>query len=229
MQLQDIRTAYDVAHTLYGVEVENFEDIAMLGWEAINQKHTHLYKYIADADEDCSIELPCNVDSVVSVHIPIPDFQETTNKDDYYNPESLIIEKYIDGRTRNEDPLWVCGKLVKYNEANNVLYFSHPYKNVMIVYRGIIADEDSGLPLVTDKEIRAIATYVAYVTLYKEGIRKRDANAMTIAKDIYQEWLRLCNAARVPTSISDNDMDRILDAKTNWNRKQYGKSFKPIF
>jgi hypothetical protein len=40
--------------------------------------------------------------------------------------------------------------------------------------------------------------------------------------------LRLCNAARVPSYFSQNDMDKILDVKTRWDRKQYGKSFKSI-
>lgn len=42
----------------------------------------------------------------------------------------------------------------------------------MVVYHGIFVDEETGLPLITDKELRALTTYVAYVTLYKEGLKK---------------------------------------------------------
>jgi hypothetical protein len=43
-----------------------------------------------------------------------------------------------------------------------------------------------------------------------------------------QEWLKLCDAARVTTYLSQNDMNKILDAKTNWNRKVFNKSYKPV-
>ena len=127
-----------------------------------------------------------------------------------------------------EDPYWSRGKLVKYDEGDGKLYFSRPYKNVMVVYHGIFVDDETGLPLITDKELRALTTYVAYVTLYKEGLKKRDSGALQIAQDLYQKWLRQCNAARIPEHFSQNDMDKILDVKTCWNRKAYGKSFKPI-
>ena len=57
----------------------------------------------------------------------------------------------------------------------------------MVVYHGILMDEDSQLPLLNDKELRAVATYVAYICLYKEGIRKRDVNIIKLAKDVQQE------------------------------------------
>ena len=97
----------------------------------------------------------------------------------------------------------------------------------MVVYHGIFADEETGLPLITDKELRALTTYVAYVTLYKEGLKKKDSGALQIAQDLYQKWLRQCNAARIPEHLSQNEMDSILDVKTRWDRKQYGRSYKP--
>jgi hypothetical protein len=38
----------------------------------------------------------------------------------------------------------------------------------------------------------------------------------------------MCNAARTPDYLSQNDMDTILDAKVRWDRKQFGKSLKPM-
>jgi hypothetical protein len=49
-----------------------------------------------------------------------------------------------------------------------------------------------------------------------------------MAQLLKQEWLQKCDAARVPSSISMNEMNEILDAKTSWNRKIYNKSYKPI-
>lgn len=117
---------------------------------------------------------------------------------------------------------------MKYDEGNGVLYFTKDYKHVMVVYHGILADEDTGLPLLNNKELRAVAAYVAYISLNKEGIRKRDGNIMQLAQSIKADWLRLCNAARIPEHFSQNDMDRILDVKVRWDRKIYGKGAKPI-
>ena len=229
MQLFNINTVYGLVETLYGItpNESNFEDIVMNGWSYINNKHTRLYRYVADADENGVLNLPCNVDVIESVHIPMPDAKMTSNKTVFNEINTLFTEGYIDAWKRLEDPYWTRGKLVKYDEGNNQLFFARPYKNIMVVYHGIIADEETGLPLVTDKEIKALAAYVAYASLYREGIQKRNPDIIQFAQTIYADWLKLCNAARIPEHLSQNEMDSILDVKTRWDRKQYGRSYKP--
>lgn len=230
MALHNFNAAYSKVEELYGINdmtANEFEDIALDGWERIGNKHTRLYRYVGNV-ENGELKLPCNVDVIESVHVPIPDAQYTSNKSDLNYLDNMWTETYIDFWKGNEDPYYTRGKLVKYDEGDGVLYFSHDYKNVMVVYHGIFADGDTGLPLLNDKELRAIATYVAYVHLFKEGIRKRDANIINLANAIKADWLIQCNAARIPEHFSQNDMDRILDVKVRWDRKQYGKSSKPI-
>ena len=229
MQLFNINTVYGLVETLYGItpNESNFEDIVMNGWSYINNKHTRLYRYVADANENGVLDLPCNVDVIESVHIPMPDAKMTSNKTVFNEINTLFTEGYIDAWKRLEDPYWTRGKLVKYDEGNNQLFFARPYKNIMVVYHGIIADEETGLPLVTDKEIKALAAYVAYASLYREGIQKRNPDIIQFAQTIYADWLKLCNAARIPEHLSQNEMDSILDVKTRWDRKQYGRSYKP--
>lgn len=229
MQLFNINTVYGLVETLYGItpNESNFEDIVMNGWSYINNKHTRLYRYVADADENGVLDLPCNVNVIESVHIPMPDAKMTSNKTVFNEINTLFTEGYIDAWKRLEDPYWTRGKLVKYDEGNNQLFFARPYKNIMVVYHGIIADEETGLPLVTDKEIKALAAYVAYASLYREGIQKRNPDIIQFAQTIYADWLKLCNAARIPEHLSQNEMDSILDVKTRWDRKQYGRSYKP--
>lgn len=229
MQLFNINTVYGLVETLYGItpNESNFEDIVMNGWSYINNKHTRLYRYVADADENGVLDLPCNVDVIESVHIPMPDAKMTSNKTVFNEINTLFTEGYIDAWKRLEDPYWTRGKLVKYDEGNNQLFFARPYKNIMVVYHGIIADEETGLPLVTDKEIKALAAYVAYASLYREGIQKRNPDIIQFAQTIYADWLKLCNAARIPEHLSQNEMNSILDVKTRWDRKQYGRSYKP--
>ena len=229
MKLFNINTVYGLVETLYGItpNESNFEDIVMNGWSYINNKHTRLYRYVADADKDGVLDLPCNVDVIESVHIPMPDAKMTSNKTVFNEINTLFTEGYIDAWKRLEDPYWTRGKLVKYDEGNNQLFFARPYKNIMVVYHGIIVDEETGLPLVTDKEIKALAAYVAYASLYGEGIQKRNPDIIKFAQTIYADWLKLCNAARIPEHLSQNEMDSILDVKTRWDRKQYGRSYKP--
>lgn len=80
MALHNFNAAYGLAESLYGVEITEteFEDIALDGWEQIGNKHTRLYSYIGDT-KNKQLKLPCNVDVIESVHIPLPDAQMTSN------------------------------------------------------------------------------------------------------------------------------------------------------
>ena len=230
MGLSNIKAAYGLCDSLYGVtpDENNFEDLALTAWNKIGTKHTRLYRFEGSVKNGI-LELPCNledIDLIESVHIPFPDAQTSSNSTNW--PwQNIWIESYIDRFPKSSDPYFHPGKLVKYDKGDNELYFSHNYPRVMVVYHGVFADEEEGLPLVNDKELTAIATFVAYASLYREGIKKRDTNLIKIAQTIKEDWLRACNAARIPDHLSQNDMDAILDAKTSWNRKSYHQSFKP--
>ena len=230
MELFELNSAYALAQTLYDVSPseDEFIDMAYVALSAINNKHTRIYRYVADTDADGKLELPCDASVIESVHIPMKDAQMTSNQTVFNYLDTLFVEGYIDAWKRLEDPTWTRGKLVKYTEGDNCLYFARPYRNVMVVYHAQLKDSENGLPLINDKEQRAIATFVAYTVLYKEGLRKRDGNIIQLAQTLWPEWLRLCNAARIPDNVSQNDMDQVLNAATSWDRKTYGKSFKPI-
>lgn len=235
MEFLDINGAYGLCEDLYGVSPDenSFEDLALEAWGRINNKHTRLYRFIGSV-KNGELQLPCNVDEIESVHIPVPDAQVTTSLSDNYWTDNVWIERYIDHRKHLSDPYWTPGKLVKYDEGNGVLYFSRDYPNVMVVYHGILANEDDGLPLVNEKELRAIAAFVAYTTLYKESLKRVNIDKynfkynIQMLQSVKEDWLRLCNAARVKERLNQNDMDRILDVKTSWDRKKYGSSLKPI-
>ena len=229
MELYNFKSAFPLAKTLYDVEIseDDFEDIGLVAWGLINNKHTRLYRYVGDV-KNGELELPCNVDRIESVHIPINDAQMSSNKTVFNGIETLFIEGYIDAWKWNTDPYNQRGKLVKYKEGDDTLYFDKDYRGVMVVYHGIFVDDEDGLPMINEKEQLAIATYIAYVSLFKEAVRKKDPRIMQLAGAIKTEWLNKCNAARIPDYFSQNDMDKILDVKVRWDRKQYGKSFKPM-
>ena len=90
MALHNFNAAYSIVNTLYGITLpENeFEDLALDGWERIGSKHTRLYRYVGDV-VDGKLELPCNVDIIESVHVPIPEAQLTSNQSDLNFVDSL--------------------------------------------------------------------------------------------------------------------------------------------
>lgn len=228
MKLLNIKSAYSYANDMYGTTISetDFENIALNAWELIGTRHTRLYRYKGDT-EDKFLELPCNVDVIESVHLPINDAQISTTISDGIEFSNIYAERYIEAFRKFEDPYYQKGKFVKYKEVDGGIAFSKDYKNVTVVYHGVEVD-DKGLPLINDKEMRAIAAYVAYASLYKEGLKKKDGGLVQLAQTIKADWMQLCNAARIPTHLSQNDMDSILDVKTRWDRKIFNKSYRSI-
>lgn len=228
MELLNIQTAHGLTETLYGtvVTADDFEELALNAWELINNKHTRLYSYVGDT-ECKELQLPCNVSVIESVHIPIEDAKVTDPSYNGFDPGVAFTEHYIEHFKWNTDPLYSSGKLIKYREEDGVLVFSKNYPRVKVIYHGVIVDEE-GMPMVTAKEARAIAAYVAYMSMYKKALVNRDATSFQFAQSLKEDWLRSCNSARVPEHLSLNDMNDVLEVRVRWDRKQYGKSLKPI-
>lgn len=121
----------------------------------------------------------------------------------------------------------MSGSFVKYEQVGNRLYFERNYGPINVLYKGIVLNND-GLPYISDKEALAIATYCAMCMLRRDGLITKNASILQEAQLLQQEWLKQCSNARVPVSVSQNDMNEILDASSNWSRKTYNKSFKPV-
>lgn len=227
MNRNNFKAAYGLANTLYGVslDLETFEDIALIGWEMIGNKETRLYRYKADT-ENRRIVLPCNVDFIEAVYLPGPDANDM-NEVTKYNHYNVNVEYTNESYKKEVNPFYHKGHLAKYRLEGDSLVFDRDYNNVTIIYHGVIVDDD-GLPYLTDKELQAVAAYVAYADTYKKSLIRKDGNLVNLANVIKADWLRLCNSARIPAHITQNDMNDVLDVKTRWDRKMYGKSSKPM-
>lgn len=186
--LYNLKAAYADVVDLWGVEPDpkSFDDVALAGWEQIGNRHTRLYKYIADT-ENKELKLPCNVTNIESVHIPLVDANRINNKVDFVDQESILVESYIDAWQQSTNPLNSKGKLVDYQEGDNTLYFSRDYKDVKVVYKGVLVDEEDGLPLINNREMKAIAAFVAWRELFKDGIKKRNADSIKLAQMVERE------------------------------------------
>lgn len=220
MNRNNFKSAYSLANTLYGIsiDVDTFEDIALNGWELIGNKNTRLHRYITNT-ENYRIKLPCNVDVLEAVYLPGEDFYN------HISNENRIIESNT--IPRGTDELYNKGHLAKYKLEGDYLVFNKDYNDVTILYYGVITD-DEGLPYLTNKEVQALAAYVAYVETYKKSLIKQDGNIMNLASILKTEWTKLCSSARIPDHITQNDMNEILDVRTRWDRKMYGKSYSVV-
>lgn len=224
MQLNNFKAVYGLTNDLYGITMDpnSFEDVALNGWQLINNRRTKLHRYTTSTVNK-SIQVPCNADSIEGVFGKWADSQNELPHTTHTHGQ--LIEQYSENPHRAN--LYNSGKLLKYRLEGNLLVFPKDYDTVTVLYHGVITDEE-GLPLLTDKEVQALAAYCAYIDTYKRSLILKDGNLMQLAGVLKQDWLRACNAARIPHQFSQNELNDILDVKTRWDRKQYGKSFKPI-
>jgi hypothetical protein len=74
----------------------------------------------------------------------------------------------------------------------------------------------------------AIAAFCIFAETRKQAIVTKDRNTWAQVQYLEQNWKSLCTQARVPEHLNQNEMDEILNITTSWDRKRYGKSFKPI-
>lgn len=227
----DFHYAISLAQMLYDIEgdTDDLEEIGLVAYNFIGNKNTRLYKAILDVNcEDGSIQLPCNVDIIEAVTYCGPeDWNYTSNTKEFGDIQSSYTENYIESKKSFLNPLYISGKYVEYKRVGNTLYVNKGIGKVIILYHGILLDEE-GLPKINDKEAIAIAEYIAYVYKYKEAIRTNNQNILRMAQELKQQWLFHCDAARVPEYVSQEEMDQILNVQSSWNRKVYNKSYKPI-
>lgn len=229
--MNNFHYAISLAQTLYDVEgdTDQLEEIGLIAYNFIGNKNTQLHKTVLEVNcEDGSIQLPCDVDIIEAVtYCGTEDWNYTSNTKEYGDLSSMYTENYIESRKAFLDPHYINGRFVKYKRVGDKLYVNKGLGKVILLYHSILLDDD-GLPQINDKEAIAIAEYIAYVTKYKEAIRTNNQAILMMAKELKQQWLFHCDAARSPESVSQNEMDAILDACSSWNRKTYGKSYKPI-
>jgi hypothetical protein len=207
------------------MEESHFENIAMHAWDHIGNKQYRLYNYHCIV-ENKQVTLPCNADVIEAVFADQIDFKmpDNTSTWDYSNYE---IETYVDSVVRNTEAFYNKGKLADYQRVGNTLLFERTGFGVTVLYKGVITD-DTGLPSLNFKEVDAIAKYCAFVELQRKAMVTKDQSTFQMALVLKQQWQFAVEDARTPLYLNQNDMDKILDVQTSWDRKRFGISFKPI-
>ena len=170
----------------------------------------------------------------------IKEFVATRDTLKHYLNELQKKKRSINGKERNNLPTinqsitMSRGKSVNYtNEGNNSIRITSIdalNRDVMVVYRSFDTDED-GLPFLNDKEVAAVAAGVAKREMVKKafmGVALKDKTSVALLQYITAESARLLTAAKIDENITDDAIDKMLDVKTSWDRKQYGRRFHLI-
>ena len=235
MELQSFNAIYARANLLYDIEMQpvDFEEMALSGFEKIGNFRYRIYHACLNLQQDeygWFVELPCNCDPERLIAVTLTwgeNWKYTSSLTINGDWDSHYVENYIEGRKTNKSMFYEQGIFAKYTVAGDKLYFNQNYGKVHVLYKGVLCNDEDGLPLVTEKEVEALAAYIAYITKQKAAWRINDINSLRMSEIAKADWMRLCAQARVPKSISQNDMDRILDAATSFNRKHFNWSLKP--
>lgn len=222
----DIHYAQLLAKELYDVEMseDKFEELALIAHNLIGNKNVRIYRYIAKPDSNGELKLPCNCDELEAVSTLWKDWNHVTNKDWNGDWDSDWIEQWINQHPGFKDPLSVPGKYIKYERVGDKLYVDMDYGPLYIVYKGEMLD-DNGLPDVSEREAIAIAVFIAQYVKFKQGIATMNKNLIEVSNMLKQEWNIRCDQARSIQPVSQNEWNEILDAKSSWDRHQYGKSY----
>ena len=220
---------------MYGINLEDadIEELGLLAWESIGNRTRKLYRYSTTINPaDNSITLPCNAldingDSCIElVTVPYEDWNHVTNKTDFGDISTAEAEQYIEASKAFQGSYYMPGKVIKYEQVKDKLYFTHNYGRINILYKGVILDEE-GLPELTDKEALAIATYIAYTQAFKEGMKTNSADKIRLSQILETRWHKQCDQARVK-QLSQNDFDQILEVSSSWDRKRHSFGYKPL-
>ena len=233
METFSFNTAYTQVRDLYGIKLNKneFENMGLIAWDRIGNRNTRLYKYetapLENSLGEYYVDLPCNVHLIEAVTTDYEDYQKTHPMKQAHQTSTAWEESYIESRKYNTNHLYPSGKFIKYIQEENQIKLADKFNKVKILYKGILTD-DEGLPKLNTFEVQAIAAFCAYTQTYKDALVTRDRNLMEFALALEQKWNKLCTQARVPIYINQNEMDEILNVSTSWDRKRFGKSYKPI-
>ena len=218
-----IYAAWQHAKDMYGLEIsqDTFETYAMSAFLKIGNKECRLYRTKIHPKPDCEggwvATKPCNLDTIEAITTGFEDAQLSTTMNPYAGPINASIEHDIESKKRLTSAYYMPGKLVKYTELGDKIYFN----------KGWYTDEN-GFPFLNEKEVEAIALYCAYSEHYKKGIVSKDASEIQLAQMLKKDWIQACKAARIPQDISQNTLNEILDTFVRRDVHRFGKTYKMI-
>ena len=218
----------------YGIELDEdtFETYAMSAYRKIGNKEIILkvIRVVPEKDPNRGwfIQKPCDMEEIEAITLDWEPGREVSATDNYLAYRTIPIENWIERFKRNKDEFYLSGTFIKYAEFQDKILLSEDYPAVNILYKAQATDEE-GLPFITEKEMEAIAAYCAYAYDLKRGRVQKDQATLQLSQIEYSMWSKLCSEARVADSLSQNEINEILDVLTSFDIHSYNvSSTKPI-
>ena len=220
------------------LDKDDFIERAYYIWRTIGNIATQDKKFPIVVPEDGVIELPkdCEfVRSVSSADLLPNTFENTMSGKNYYNSEGYNKEVRPDESMLSAEsaarisPSYTHGTTISYSVGDGYIQVDSAVmrnRTVTIIYSAIDKDADD-LPLLSDKEVEAIATNIALQEVERrlfQGVKGMDK----MLQYLKPEADRLLLAAKSDEKINDDALDRLLDTKTSWDRKVYGRRWNAI-
>lgn len=214
-----------------GMDEDTFIEKAYYIWRKIGNIATQTARVTVKVPSDLIIELPAGVEFISSVtttsHL---DYRTSlTNTSGGTQEESSPdISLLSEESAAKASPFYANGDIVNYelgvnNSCIKILASSMVNKNILVIYTIIDSDKD-GLPLLNDKEVEALSANLALQEAEKDlFMNKKGADVKLSYIAPIAEKLLL--SARITEKISDNELDKLLDIKTSWDRKSFGNKF----
>lgn len=212
---------------MYGVQIDDltYEEMGLIAYHSIGNRRSHLVDRAFKVDcKTNSVDLPCDAENLISVSVDGGDYTPMVDN------TSASVDSLNIRSSRHNTSNTTIGRYIDYRIEGRKLIVNKGISEVVLKYTTEILDENE-LPLITETEAKAIATYVAYILKQKEGLKTGNGNILQIAKMLQQDWERYCAQARVvfaggQSKMSQNAMNEYMDLATSWDRKVYGKSYK---
>ncbi len=225
------------AQQLYALDMnqDDFIEMAYDVWRSIGNIATRVNRYYAKVPNDFIIELPPQMEFIDSVSII--NEQKIINSFDSSGAKDRNVFSYQERSNLpeiNQSITKTPGKSVNYitmdNNSIKITSADAIHRDIMIVYKSLDLDED-GLPLLNDKEVEAISAEVAKRNLIRKGFQGaalKDKSFNVMLQYISNEAIRLMTAAKIAERITDDDIDKMLDVQTSWDRKQYNRRYSTL-
>jgi hypothetical protein len=231
--------------SLFGISMtnDNFVEDSYFIYRGLGNVATAVHAYNATISLDGYVGLPCNCEFVDSVSegtfsyidddditVIYSDPNTVTVTGGYSFLPDVISDPGFKRYNLSKSQLHAEGEFIPYeidiNGCDRRLKFDSRFigHQVQIIYKGVLMDDDKN-PLLTYKEVEAIAYKMAFIHTQKRAF-KGDPEAVKMLTYIKQESEKKAVSAKIPEYLSQNFFDRLLSAKTRIDRKVFYSSYK---
>ena len=226
----------------YGINIDKdtFIERAYYIWRDIGNIAPTNRRFSITVPPDRIVELPSDCEFLRTVTTDdgiLPNTAENTSRGRYsYDSTGIQAEVLPDAAMTSATAAVRASKSYQYGEDVNyttgdgfieISSATMINRTVTIQYQSIAVDKD-GLPMINEREASAISANMALQEAEK-SMFAGTKGAEIMVQYLKQEADRLMLAAKIPEKITDDAIDKVLDIKTSWNRKVYGRKFNMIY